>query len=76
MKKKAQIDEVPLLELLPEHCLKIAALIFYCALDRLIKKSALIRKSSIGFVRVSLFCYRKARSSAFRGRHVTAKHSN
>ena len=76
MKKKAQIDGVPLLELLPEHCLKIAALIFYCALDRLIKKSALIRKSSIGFVRVSLFCYRKARSSAFRGRHVTAKHSN
>lgn len=76
MKKKVHMDEVPLLELMTEHCLKIAALIFYCALDCLIKKSALIRKSSIGFVRVSLLCYRKARSSAFRGRHVTAKHSN
>ena len=76
MKKKAQIDEVPLLELLPEHCLKIAALIFYCALDCLIKKSVRIRKSSIVLVRVSLLCYRKARTSAFRGRHVTAKHSN
>ena len=75
-KKKVHMDEVPLLELMTEHCLKIAALIFYCALDCLIKKSELIRKSSIGFVRVSLLCYRKARSSAFRGRHVTAKHSN
>jgi len=27
------MDEVPLLELMPGHCLKIAALIFYCALD-------------------------------------------
>ena len=33
------MDEVPLLELMPEHCLKIAALIFYCALDCLIKKT-------------------------------------
>ena len=47
---------------------KIAALISYCALDCLIKKSARIRKSSIGLVRVSLNCYRKARTSAFRGR--------
>ena len=67
------MDEVPLLERMPEHCLKIAVLIFYCALDCLIKKSVRIKKSSIGFVRVSLLCYRKARSSAFRGRHVTAK---
>ena len=52
MKKKVQIDEVPLLELMPEHCLKIAALIFYCALDCLIKKSVRIRKSSIGLVQV------------------------
>ena len=76
MKKKVQIDEVPLLELMPEHCLKIAALIFYCALDCLIKKSVRIRKSSIGLVQVSLHCYRKARTSSFRGWHVTAKHSN
>ena len=32
MKGKVQMDEVPLLELMPEHCLKVAALIFYCAL--------------------------------------------
>ena len=76
MKKKVQMDEVPLLELMNEHCLNIATLIFYCTLDCLIKKSVRIRKSSIGFVRVSLLCYRKARSSAFRGRHVTAEHSN
>ena len=29
MKKEVQMDEVPLQELIPEHCLKIAALIFY-----------------------------------------------
>ena len=76
IKKEIQIDEVPLLELMPEHYLKIAALIFYCALDCLIKKSVRIRKSSMSLVRVSLLCYRKARKSAFRGRHVTAKHLN
>ena len=76
MKKKVQMDEVPLLELMPEYCLKIVALIFYCALDCLIKKSVCIRKSSIGFVQVLLLCYRKARTSAFRGPHVTAEHSN
>ena len=70
------MDEVPLLELMPEHCLRIAALIFYCALDCLIKKSVRIRKSSMSLVRVSLLCCRKARKSAFRGRHVTAKHLN
>ena len=74
MKKEVQMDEVPLLELMPEHCLKIATLIFCCALDCQIEKSVRIRKSSIGFVRVSLLCYRKARTSAFRGRHVPAKH--
>ena len=76
MKKKVQMDEVPLLELMPEHCLKIAALIFYCALDCLMEKIVRIRKSSIDFVRVSHLRYRKARTSAFRGWHVTAKHSN
>ena len=29
MKNEVQIDEVPLQELMLEHCLKIAALIFY-----------------------------------------------
>ena len=76
MKKVVQMDKVPLQELIAEHCLKIAALIFYCALECLIKKSVRIRKSSISLVRVSLHCYRKARASAFPGRHVTAKHSN
>ena len=55
MKGKVQMDEVPLLELMPEHCLKVVALIFYCALDCLIKKNVRIRKSSIGLVRVSPF---------------------
>ena len=32
------MDEVPLLELMPEHCLKIAALIFYCALDSQLRR--------------------------------------
>ena len=31
MKKKVQMDEVPLPELMPEQCLKIPALIFYCS---------------------------------------------
>ena len=52
MKKEGQMDEVPLLELMPEHYLRIAASIFYCALDCLIKKSIRIRKSSMGLVRV------------------------
>ena len=55
MKKKVHMDEVPLLELMTEHCLKIAALIFYCALDCLINKSVRIRKSSIGFVEFRFF---------------------
>ena len=65
IKKEVQMDEVPLLELMPEHCLEIATLIFYCVLDCLIEKIVRIRKSSTGFVRVSLLCYRKARTSAF-----------
>ena len=65
MKKEVQIDEVPLLELMPKHYLKIAALIFYCALDCLIKKSVHIRKSSMSLVQILLLSYRKARTSAF-----------
>ena len=64
MKKEVQMDKVPLQELIPEDWFKIVALIFYCALNCLIKKSVCIRKSSIGLVRVSLLCYRKARTSA------------